>query len=52
MDASKRKRLEEAGWGVGSVQDFLALSDEEAAAVERNAAGMEDPQSSERLPAE
>lgn len=34
MDESKRKRLEEAGWKVGSVQEFLGLSDEEAIFVE------------------
>jgi hypothetical protein len=34
MDASKRNRLEEAGWTVGDAQDFLGLSDEEAAVVE------------------
>nr|ASV46976.1 transcriptional regulator [uncultured bacterium] len=36
MDAGKKKRLEEAGWKVGSTRDFLGLSDEEAAAVERS----------------
>lgn len=34
MDAAKRKRLEAAGWGVGSATDFLNLSPEEAAFVE------------------
>lgn len=34
MEKSKRKRLEEAGWSIGSAQDFLGLSDEEAAFVE------------------
>jgi DNA-binding XRE family transcriptional regulator len=34
MDASKRKKLEGAGWVVGSAQEFLGLSDEEAAYVE------------------
>ncbi|HEX8275816.1 MAG TPA: helix-turn-helix transcriptional regulator [Longimicrobiaceae bacterium] len=34
MDESKRKRLEDAGWSVGSAQDFLGLSDEEAVFVE------------------
>jgi DNA-binding XRE family transcriptional regulator len=34
MDESKRRRLEDAGWSVGSAQDFLGLSDEEAAFVE------------------
>jgi len=34
MDAAKRKRLEAAGWSVGSAADFLELSPEEAAFVE------------------
>ena len=34
MDARKRKRLEATGWKVGSVKDFLGLSEEEAALVE------------------
>ena len=34
MKASRRKKLEAAGWKVGSTQDFLGLSDEEAAFVE------------------
>ena len=34
MDQEKRKRLEEAGWQVGSVQDFLGLTDEEALYIE------------------
>jgi DNA-binding XRE family transcriptional regulator len=34
MDPNKRERLEAAGWRVGSMQDFLGLSDEEAAFVE------------------
>lgn len=34
MDARKRKRLEAAGWQVGSATDFLGLSAEEAALVE------------------
>jgi DNA-binding transcriptional regulator YiaG len=29
MKASKRKKLEEAGWKVGSTSDFLGLSDDE-----------------------
>lgn len=39
MEASKRKRLEEAGWQVGSAQEFLDLSREEAELVERRVAG-------------
>jgi ribosome-binding protein aMBF1 (putative translation factor) len=34
MDARKRKRLEAAGWRVGSAADFLGLSAEEAQLVE------------------
>lgn len=34
MNTAKRKRLEAAGWSVGSTVDFLELSPEEAAFVE------------------
>ena len=34
MNQSKRKRLESKGWKVGSAQDFLGLSNEEAAYIE------------------
>ena len=34
MKASNRKKLEAAGWKVGSTKEFLGLSDEEAAFVE------------------
>ena len=34
MRAEKRKRLEAAGWRVGSVKELLDLSDEEAAFIE------------------
>ena len=34
MNKAKRKRLESKGWKVGTVQNFLKLSDEEAAYVE------------------
>jgi DNA-binding XRE family transcriptional regulator len=34
MKDSKRKKLEEAGWAVGDAQDFLGLSDAEAALVD------------------
>ena len=34
MDAKKRKRLEAAGWRVGSATEFLGLSPEEAQLVE------------------
>ena len=34
MDSAKRKRLEAAGWRVGSTADFLEMSPEEAAFVE------------------
>ena len=33
MDTAKRKRLEAAGWRVGSAAEFLELSPEEAALV-------------------
>lgn len=34
METAKRKRLEAAGWSVGSATDFLKLSPEEADFVE------------------
>jgi len=34
MDARKQRRLEKAGWSVGSATEFLGLSAEEAALVE------------------
>ena len=34
MRRSKRQKLERKGWRVGGVQEFLGLSDEEAAYVE------------------
>ena len=34
MKVSKRKKLENAGWKVGSVDEFLELSPEESAYVE------------------
>jgi predicted XRE-type DNA-binding protein len=34
MDESRRKRIEAAGWAVGSVADFLELTDDEAAFVD------------------
>ena len=34
MKASRRKRLEAAGWKVGSTREFLELSNEEAVFVE------------------
>lgn len=34
MDKSKRKRLEKAGWRVGTAEEFLELSPEQAAYVE------------------
>ena len=33
MDEKKRKKLEEAGWAVGSTADFLGLTPEEAAYI-------------------
>jgi len=34
MKAAKRKRLEANGWAVGRVQDFIGLSDAEAAIID------------------
>ena len=34
MDRAKQKRLEDAGWEVGSVREFLDLSPAEAAYIE------------------
>src|SRR5512139_3023789 len=34
MDSAKRKKLERAGWTIGSASDFLGLTDDEAAYVE------------------
>ena len=34
MDARKRKRLEAAGWHVGTVAEFLELSEAESALIE------------------
>ena len=34
MNKSKRKKLESKGWKVGTTQDFLELSNEEAAYIE------------------
>lgn len=34
MDTDKRRKLEKAGWKVGSAAEFLGMSDEEASYVE------------------
>jgi DNA-binding XRE family transcriptional regulator len=34
MKAAKRRRLEAAGWKVGSAQDFLGLTDEDVEYIE------------------
>lgn len=34
MKKSKRRKLEAAGWSIGSVQEFLGLSDADAALIE------------------
>jgi DNA-binding XRE family transcriptional regulator len=34
MDSEKKKKLVENGWTVGTVQDFLGMTDEEARMVE------------------
>ncbi len=33
MEKSKQKKLEQAGWKVGDIKDFLRLSDEESALI-------------------
>lgn len=38
MDEEVKKHLEASGWKVGDVQDFLQLTDEEMAEVERRVA--------------
>lgn len=38
MKTEKRRRLEQAGWRVGSAADFLGMSEEEAAFVEMKVA--------------
>jgi ribosome-binding protein aMBF1 (putative translation factor) len=38
MTAAKRKRLEKAGWTVGSTADFLRLNPEEQAIIEMRVA--------------
>lgn len=38
MDTTKRKRLQKAGWRVGTVHEFLGLSDAEAELVEMRVA--------------
>lgn len=38
MEASKRRKLEEAGFRVGDAEDFLGLAPEEAALVEMHLA--------------
>lgn len=38
MDEAKRKRLEAAGWKVGTVQEFLGLTDEEMEEIEERIA--------------
>ncbi len=34
MDSKKRQKLEEAGWAIGSAEEFLELTPEEAAYIE------------------
>ncbi len=38
MDEAKRKRLEAEGWKVGTVQEFLGLTDEEMEEIEERIA--------------
>ena len=52
MHKAKKTRLEEKGWKVGTAQEFLGLSDEEAAYVEirlRLAAALRKRRQRERL---
>lgn len=49
MDETKRRRLEAAGWKVGTVQEFLGLSDEEMEAVERRRAERKSGSASKRI---
>ena len=35
MNSAKKKRLEAGGWTVGTTAEFLSLSSEEAAYIER-----------------
>lgn len=39
MENSKRRKLEQAGWTVGSTEEFLGLTEGEAAFVELKLAG-------------
>jgi len=34
MEVSKRRKLEQAGWTVGSTEEFLGLTEDEAAFIE------------------
>jgi antitoxin YefM len=38
MNLEKQKKLEANGWHIGTVQEFLGLTDEEAAFIERKLA--------------
>ena len=52
MHKAKKTRLEKKGWKVGTAQEFLGLSDEEAAYVEirlRLAAALRERRQRERL---
>jgi hypothetical protein len=41
MDANTKRRLEEKGWKVGSVKEFLNLTDEDVRAIEERRAEIE-----------
>jgi hypothetical protein len=45
MEKAKRKRLEKAGWKLGSVAEFLGLSEEEVAIVESRLRPIDQPPS-------
>jgi len=52
MSSARRRRLEASGWKVGTVQEFLGLSDAEAALIEIRLAlgrGLRDRRNRKRL---
>lgn len=38
MQATTRSKLQKAGWKIGTVEEFLALTEEESACIERKLA--------------
>lgn len=43
MQAEKKRRLEARGWKVGSVEEFLGLTPEEAASLEQRLSPTDSP---------